>query len=88
MYLISSSENAIIRGHLGQIQNHQRTGAEVSTRFLDDGVFYEAPHGAAYESEGRVVGPCWEELKPKGPKGSGRLKTMPNPSPPSLIHKS
>ena len=20
--------------------------------------------------EGRVVGPCWEKLKPKGPKGS------------------
>ena len=24
---------------------------------------------AVLSTEGRVVGPCWEKLKPKGPKG-------------------
>ena len=23
----------------------------------------------SFQREGRVVGPCWEKLKPKGPKG-------------------
>ena len=26
---------------------------------------------AVFSMEGRVSGPCWEKLKPKGPKGTG-----------------
>jgi hypothetical protein len=26
--------------------------------------------------EGRVVGPCWEKLKPKGPKGSESINAF------------
>jgi hypothetical protein len=38
-------------------------------------VFPSKPKGpknafsAVFSTEGRVAGPCWEEFKPKGPKG-------------------
>ena len=39
--------------------------------------------GSSFLREGRVVGPCWEKLKPKGPKG---LADVPTRAVASFIH--
>ena len=41
-----------------------------ATPSLDTRSFARTEHPAVLSTEGRVVGLCWEHLKPKGPKGS------------------